>query len=116
MNEQFLSPKEALSNKEEPDILSEAAQDVGLKVNLPRRGTEAYSRLSAHCKAYSDAVHREVTRNLDNPIFNQRERREAHDKMCVMLFGTKYDETDASKVKAASNFAHAVVGREQYIR
>ncbi|MCX6736183.1 MAG: hypothetical protein NTZ13_03815 [Candidatus Parcubacteria bacterium] len=115
MNERFFSEE---SNKEpilEFNLFTEAAIDSGLKVKLPLKGTEAYIRLFGLCKRYSNAVHSDVTGKSGEGFATGRERREVHNELCKMLYGTEYDKTNGDKIMMASNFAHLVAGRDQYI-
>ena len=105
--------KEGLS--EDFDVLAEAALDSGIKANLPALGTPAYVRLFGICKKYSDAVHADVVGEFGGHIVTGKYRRDFHEKLCKMLFGTDYDNTSGDNIAKASNFAHLVAGREQYI-
>lgn len=100
------------------DILAEAAHDIGLKARLPEKGTPVYDRLYSLCLNYSNARHK-ATRNISDDLafaqYNGIERRQHHNELCKMIFGTSYDDTPWERRKALANFAHYVAGREQYI-
>jgi len=100
----------------EIDVLREAALDAGIKVKLPPKDSGAYNRLYSAAKRYSDAVHKDITGTYGGGMILQRERREAHHELCKILFGTDYGNTSAPDIKMASNFAHLLAGREQYVQ
>ncbi len=114
MNEQFPVEENKKEAGLEFDLFTEAAIDSGLKVKLPPKGTEAYIRLFGLCKKYSNAVHSDVTGKSGEGFASGRARREFHNELCKMLFGTEYDKTSGDKIMTASNFAHLVAGRDQY--
>ena len=101
--------------------LSENAIDAGIPINLiPKEGTTAYANLNSACQTYTKEVRLEMTSNTApyregkiNESINKR--RQAHNRMCIMLFGTEYNTTSKEDIKKAANFAFMAANADEFI-
>lgn len=107
----------------EDNDLDMAAAEFNLKVNIPKIDTPAYKRLKNLCEIYADAVANDAyTNKSPNLSTNEkakqtsgRVRRDAHNQLCTMLYGTSWDNTIKEKRDAASNFAVTVANKPEYV-
>lgn len=120
MENRMFVPEKKESKEEESDMLREAAIDADLKnVELPRKGTEAHSRLWDTCKEYSKEVHLEMMGREANLHESQSKRRMLHNQLCIMIFGLDHvsvGKRNPEDLKRVANLAHLVSGRDQYVQ
>jgi len=117
MNEK-LSINSVENNKEEEIDIEEIGMDVEFpqKVIIPEEGTVAHDRLIQVCKEYTRAVDRQNTpQNFLREGFielSDKNRRHWHNKLCIMLYGSRWEELDKTDKDKISNFAVIIGGRK----
>lgn len=98
--------------------LEDFASEADLSTELPSKGSVAYERVLQTCKDYANAVDRQCKpQNFLREGFaeqSEKNRRSLHNKLCVMLFGTSWHDTDRIKKDQISNFAVLAGGRKEY--
>lgn len=102
------------------DDLQEISDRFGLKTELPAEGTIAFQRLIETCKEYADAVDYQFKSDLvkvndKSRTGSDKRRREIHNRLCIMLLGITWLETDKDRRDRISNFAVTVGDKPEYI-
>jgi hypothetical protein len=129
MSRESLAPE--LERGEEYNV-EEALREAGLSgVEAPRSGTPAYERLTRAAENYITEVVKGETRSPMRPMTSDAEnyfakprvkfsssdtiRREYHNELSMMLFGSTRKELSKEDADRVSNFAAYVTGHEEYV-
>ncbi len=115
MSEKIIIPEHR--EKRPKSDLEEAAFDAGLRKEIiPREGTAAYDSVKATCEEYSEVVVQEMSSHSETFLTNsEKKRRSLHNKLCVQLYGTSWQDTAPKDRDTASRFAHLVSGKLDFI-